>query len=540
MTTAKDPALREDVETLREEAGDRLREQIVQGVLPRRQGPLPDPALTGHGITSPLQGVPTRKEDGQTPQVSKSGYYSRMFGDLRAFTPSDDALRKLGAPCGPMDANPPEKGACLSGYAKVADGQLMKDLPSGYTYFGQFLDHNITFQADATFDPGNKPEQNPNYRSGRVSLEHVYGLGPQTQSFVYFDNDAAGKFWFDPEHPSDVPRNGEGVPIIADPRNDNTIITIQLHLAFMKFHNAVVDMLRKRQVPEKQLFSMAQHAVVWHYQWLVLHDWLEKIIQPKVFEAISKEGGHFFRPTPENPLALPVEFTVAGYRLHPLVQEEYHLNERKSGRLFHFRKPFSPIPSDEVIDWSFFFKTDQRAPQQAKRFDAKVVHTFLNIPGPIDTPIEWIDNPAEQVPLPGRPEERYTPMRSIAIRNLLRGKAFGLPSGQAVARRIQEKYGSEIIPKVYGNHDLGLEVAGLDEAPLWYYVMRESMLTEGGMRLGGVGSVIVGEVLFGLLSADPSSFVSHNSKHPREPWKPTLGQSAGKFTMADMLKLAGV
>ncbi|MFI0353093.1 peroxidase family protein [Actinomadura sp. 9N407] len=535
MTTTQDA-------TLRQKAAERFRSQITQGIVPRRKGPLPHPSTTDHGTTNMLQATPKSAGNGQTPPVSETSYYSRMFGDLSPYSPDDRALGELGAPCGPMDANPPGTGKCLSPGSKVAENQLNTKLPAGYTYFGQFLDHNITFQADATFDPGNNPKGTTNYRSGRISLEHVYGLGPQTQSFAYYDNGDNGKFWLDPARGYDVPRNGEGVPIIADPRNDNTIITIQLHLAFMKFHNAVVDMLKKDDTPyvsDKDLFATAQRLVIWHYQWLVLHDWLENIIQKNVFEAITKnDGGRFFNPKPGESLALPVEFTVAGYRLHALVQEEYRLNDKTAGHLFHFRKPFAPLTKDvDIIDWSHFFKIGGREPQYAKKFDGKIVHTFLNIPGPIDTPIEWIEDPTEQSPLPSRTNEQYTPMRSIAIRNLLRGKAFNLPSGQDVATKIQQAYGTEIVPKVYDNRALGLTVNGLgDKAPLWYYVMRESMVAHGGERLGAVGSVIVGEVLYGLLKADPSSFVNHNRENPGKKWEPMNG----RFTVADMLQLAGV
>ncbi|NKZ06287.1 peroxidase family protein [Actinomadura latina] len=534
---------------LHQEIEERLRAQLEQGILPQWTAPQPHPSMSDHGMTAQFLAEPKKDADGQTPPVVDTGYYCRLFPASES-APDDKALMMLGAPCGPMDANPPGrpehriseqapvKTPCLSSGAREKESDDLKTVPAGYTYFGQFLDHNITFQADATFDPGNDPKANPNYRSGRISLEHVYGLGPQTQSFQYYDNKDNGKFWIDPDRAYDVPRNDEGVPLIADPRNDNTVITIQLHLAFMKFHNAVVDMLIG-QVPDKKLFAAAKQTVVWHYQWLVLHDWLSKIIEPNIFDQIQKNKGKFFHPQP-GPITLPVEFTVAGYRLHSLVKERYQLNHRTEGHLFHFRKPFSRLSPDDRIDWSYFFATGERTPQYAKKFNGKVVHTFLNMPGPIDTPIEWLDNPVKTMPIPGvQPPEEYVPLRSIAVRNLLRGKAFRLPSGQAVAKKVIEAYKLGGHPCT--NEELGLTLDGFgSEAPLWYYVMKEGAVAAEGSTLGPVGSVLVGEVLFGLLRADPTSFLYHNEHDKNHEWKPVLGAKPGVFTMADMLRVAGV
>ncbi|TDC98075.1 peroxidase family protein [Actinomadura sp. 7K507] len=534
---------------LRQEIAERLQDQLARDLMPQWTAPQPNPAVSYHGMTPVLQTSPTDGHDGRTPVVADTGYYTRLF-KLPPDDHKDRDLIHLGAPCGPMDANPPKAPEASAGAGKAGgtpclspgaplQGADLETVPAGYTYFGQFLDHNITFQADATFDPGLDPAKSPNYRSGRISLEHVYGLGPQTQSFQYYDNDKVGKFWIDPARTYDVPRNKEDVPIIADPRNDNTVITIQLHLAFMKFHNAVVDIVKAKDKHEKELFATAKQTVVWHYQWLVLHDWLSKIIRKDVFDALLARKAKFFTPDP-GPVTLPVEFTVAGYRLHSLVQERYRLNGTKEGQLFHFRKPFSKLAEDERIDWSYFFHTkDTRKPQYSKKFDGKVVHTFLNMPGPIDTPIEWLENLTESMTIPGsNPPEEFVPLRSIAVRNLLRGKAFGLPSGQAVAKKVIEAYGLRETPR--SNKDLGLDAGTFgDTAPLWYYIMREGATgAEKGTTLGVVGSVIVGEVIFGLLRADPTSFLYHNEHDPAHPWTPAT--KSGHFTMADLLKVAGV
>ncbi|QLE73474.1 hypothetical protein FGW37_19465 [Streptomyces rectiverticillatus] len=534
-----------DTRELREEAGRRLRESLAG--TPPVDGPDVSTTYVSHGMSAVTGGCPLGLGGGsgakdQEPVTDTSAYQRIFTGD--AFAADEAHLKKLACPCGPMDINPPAKAmACTSPGTEVPAGALSKTIPAGYTYFGQFLDHNITFQADATFDPGNDPAKTTNYRSARIDLSNVYGLGPQTQSFEYYDNEEAAKFWIDPDRSYDVPRNPQGVPVIADPRDDNTIITVQLHLAFMKFHNAVVDMLAGT-IEDAKLFATVRQQVLWHYQWLVLHDWMPKIVKKSVYDAVvTGTGPQFFKPEKGEPLLLPIEFTAASYRLHSLVVETYGLNDKKSGHLLHFRRPFSKLRPEEAIDWSYFFdlggsKTSNT--QFAKQFDAKVVHTFLTMPGPIDTPLEWIEDSDQTEDLPVSAKDwtgKYAPLRSIAVRNLLRARAFGLPSGQTVARQVFQKYAQEG-KDPYTNKELGLEdVWGTDvtEAPLWYYVLKEGRLATQGVTLGPVGSVIVGEVLYGLLKGDPNSYLNAAPTG----WKPTLGKG-GDFTMADLIRIAGV
>jgi hypothetical protein len=461
-------------------------------------GPSPTPERADHGgrvagvLVPPLQ-------------VPDTGTYVRLFPELPPFVADMDALIRLGMSGGPMDPDPAG--------TPTPKSEQSGTVPAGFTYFGQFLDHNITFQADATFDLGNQPGATTNFRSGRISLEHVYGLGPETQAFEYYDQNAVGNFWIDPARPYDVARNAQGTPVIPDPRNDNTVITIQIHLAFQKFHNAVVALLAAQGVAEDQLFATAHQLVVWHFQWLVANEWLPLVVEPSVYADVRANGPRYYK---RDGTSLPVEFTCAAYRLHSLVLEDYQLNDTTSGDLFGLRRPFAPLTEAQVIDWSYFFDFGDGKLAYAKRFEAKVSHTFLNMPGPIDSPLEWPSNiPPTQA------------LRSIAVRNLLRGNAFGLPSGQAVA----ELLGQQPLTK----DELGLTGSGLAEAPLWYYVLAEADLTAGGVTLGATGSRIVAEVLFGLLSDDPSSYVNVDPG-----WTPTLGARPGAFTMVDLLRVAGV
>jgi hypothetical protein len=496
----------------------------------------------------------------QQPRVADLGGYSWMF-NLGGYQADPGLVKSLGAPCGPMDFNPPgQDEKCAQRGRSLKPEELKRyearpasedetdpakaGIPAGYTYLGQFLDHNITFQAEATFDR-NQVDEVTNFRSSRVDLAHVYGLGPKTQAFEYYDNQDNAKFWIDPNREFDVPRNDQDVPIIADPRNDNTIFTVQLHLAFMKFHNAVVEILRG-SVNDSLLFARAQQEVVWHYQWIILNDWLPRIIDPVIYEKIMLEGPEFFHDDDRSSRLLPIEFSAAAYRLHSLVLEEYRLNDKKQGHLFRFRRPYSRLQRDDTIDWSYFFAmrgTPNPGLQYAKRFNAKIVHSFLQMPGPIDTPLQWVENPMGGEDNPHRRGEQYDPMRSIAIRNMLRGNTFsrdkgkaGLPSGQDVAKAVCNAYGCEKEP--WSSEQLGMPKEWFGKpTPLWYYILREGAVASndqenGSCKLGVVGSVIVGEVLHSLVSRDRNSYLN------KCDWKPFLGAEKEKFSMSDLLHVA--
>ncbi|MGW3178985.1 peroxidase family protein [Kitasatospora sp. NPDC001119] len=577
-TTADAPA--NDVATRREEARARLLDQLLghdgQAALNPDGLRVADPTFTGHGCPLRLDlGDGTRPAEPHTPvafrdTVVETGTYTWLFPALHGYVPGDDLIEELGAPGGQMDLNPPlpfDKRQCAELGEKIDDKYLAKPskpstapaeagIPAGYTYLGQFLDHNITFQADVTFD-SNTIGDTTNFRSARVDLSHVYGLGPKTQSFAFYDNLDVGKFWIDPNRDYDVPRNPQGVPVIADPRNDNTIISIQIHHAFMLFHNAVVDML-KGSVPDVALFDTAKQQVVWHYQWMILNDWLPRIVKDSVYAKVkaaaeNKEAPFLlFNPPQDKPVALPLEFTAAAYRLHSLPVEEYRLNNTTTGHLFNFRRPFSPLRTEQVIDWHQFFVIPgaTQQPQYAKRFDRKIIHAFLQMPPPIDSPLTWLEDSTEKEGLPdGNPYQGqlYSPLLSIAIRNLRRANSFvrkdgskGLPSGEDLAKEVYAKYSSGHDP--YTPKDFGLQ--DFDHVPPWYYVLGEGALEEksdvGSLKLGTLGSAVVGEVIAALIKADPGSYLSHNSRNSANPWKPTFGKDPGTFYMADLVRIAGL
>jgi hypothetical protein len=328
--------------------------------------------------------------------------------------------------------------------------------------------------------------------------------------------------------PHDLPRNGQ-TAIIGDPRNDENLIVAQTHLAFLKFHNRVMMGLPQsgsKKSSKSQSGSMsltkARRLVTWHYQWIVLNDFVARIIDPAVFSDLRLNGRKFYK-FKGRPF-MPLEFFVAGYRLgHSMIRETYNYNRVFSndpgalvvaslGLLFRFTGSGggAPIPSNWIIDRRRFFAVgDPKLLNITRKIDTRLIPQLHQLPG-------------------------FTPPEpnSLAVRNLLRGSRVGLPTGQDVAKIMN------ITPMTPAELTVGTEGSivrqhGFDKkSPLWFYILKEASLKGGGKRLGPVGSRIVGEVFFGLLQGDPNSFMS---KQPK--WKPTLPSTTpGNFTMADMLK----
>ncbi len=115
--------------------------------------------------------------------------------------------------------------------------------------------------------------------------------------------------------------------MIGDHRNDENLLVAQTHLAFMKFHNKVVDLLMASPTAPTpaELFFQARREVTRHYQWLVLHDFVERLTEDGIVARVLNEGRQFYRfkKTPY----MPVEFSGAAYRLgHSMVREVYSHN----------------------------------------------------------------------------------------------------------------------------------------------------------------------------------------------------------------------
>lgn len=480
-----------------------------------------------------------------------TGKFGRLFPDLRPFTPPEQSLEALG------NAMEDEE----SGDVQSLDPEDPKnnpDIPAGYTYFGQFVDHDITFDTTSLQDLLADPLAIRNFRTPALDLDSIYGSGPSVQPYLYElasppekfvigttnKNRGAGDAKVKGELPNDLPRAQSTLALIGDPRNDENLIVAQMHLAFLKFHNKVVDGLKTPEGQEghiprrfplsKSIFEEARETVIWHYQWIVLNDFLRLILDTDELDKVLREGRKFYKF--EIDPFIPVEFSVAAYRLgHSMIRAVYDYNRvftprpgrpggpipASLGLLFNFTAksgrpddPFPvPIPSDWIIDWRRFFDLDNDVPTNpSRRLDPLLANPLKNLPN-VDIP------------------------NSLAVRNLKRGRIMGLPTGQNVAKfmNIKPLTPEEILSTKGKDVDAAKKAGFHVETPLWYYILKEAEVKAEGRHLGPVGSRIIAEVFVGLLEADNNSFLSRDCY-----WKPTLpSEIPGHFTMVDLLRFVG-
>ena len=92
----------------------------------------------------------------------------------------------------------------------------------------------------------------------------------------------------------------------------------QLQVAFLRAHNLLVDRLRADGEPEQSVFDEARFSLTWHYQWVLLHDFLPSLIGAELAARLLDRGGELYRvdgeplsrsssptPIPLRPLADP-------------------------------------------------------------------------------------------------------------------------------------------------------------------------------------------------------------------------------------------
>ncbi|WP_428269560.1 peroxidase family protein [Haliangium sp.] len=414
------------------------------------------------------------------------GRFGRLFPNLPGLRLPDEALEALAVTMRESD-----------------NAATESKTPAGFTFLGQFIDHDITLDTTSSLDQQIDPTAVRNMRTPSLELDSVYGAGPDANPFLY-DQERPGRLLTGTEdNPDDVPRNRQGVALIGDPRNDENGIISQLQLAFLRFHNGVLSLLESGQRfgprYHEDDFREAQRLVRWHYQWLIVHEFLPTVVDVKMLESIEEDGPSLYcSHTP----FIPVEFSVAAYRYgHSQVRGSYRLNDDKVAQLFQppadALTSFAPVPRENVVDWRYFFVSNSSVkPQRGRRIDTKIVDELYELPFAVPS--------------------------SLPLRNLKRGQTFSLPSGEAVARRMGVE---PIAPEVLGTD--------LEQHPLWFYLLKEAEIS-GDDRLGEVGGRIVAETLLGLLRCDPESYL-----RVAPAWSPTLpARYKDYFGMSDLVAIA--
>jgi hypothetical protein len=412
-------------------------------------------------------------------------------------------------------------------------------LGSALTYWGQFIDHDLTldlepqptkfFTQDSNGTLLDDDTQSPvlNNESFRFDLSSMYGGGPSVSPQLY---EADGVHFAIQEDNGngvrDLQRNADGSAVLVEHRNDENQIILQVHILFEKFHNAVADTMNTG-------FEDTRAIVIKYYQWAVLHEFLPEIVGQDVIDGFM-DGSiqSFYKPgNPHHPMT-PVEWAVAAYRFgHSIVRKAYEVTNN-TGKLQVFNGTAAdlhggrPLGAGRQIDWGNFIK-DLKRPENVAHF---------NFPRFVDT---LVSSGLFTLPIGGLAGAEPQGSNILAFRNLVRGFFYGLPSGQDVAQAMGVDVISptDILPNPLNSTPITFFANG---SPLWYYILRESEI-QGGLRLGTVGGRIVTDVFLGLLQADPDGLLHDNSAanggfQPQPPIAPSVGQ----FGIGDMAVFAGV
>jgi hypothetical protein len=474
----------------------------------------------------------------------EQGRFGRLFPTLPPFAADTalvrDALAEIGSPGGPMDAGDDlsDPISLITDPAKSLGNPNNLTMTAGFTFLGQFLDHDMTFDPTSSLARRQDPESIRNFRIPALDLDSVYGGGPGVSPHLYDQSVVGGRTTLltepipgsaavsiDGSERRDVPRNSQSTALLGDPRNDEHLVLSQLHLAFMRFHNVVAADVAAELgggYTADEIFAEAQRIVRWHYQWIVLHQFLPATVGASMARRVLTRGPKHY--VWRNDPFIPVEFSVAAYRFgHSQVRPSYRANFGTSATdatQQFFALIFDPAatdPSDpddlrggcraprRFIDWQTFFDFGDGRSRPNKLIDTKLSTVLFD--------------------LMGQPPGQAT---SLATRNLLRNLTMGVPSGQRVAKAMK------LTPIDPSDLD-DLEPFDLHRrTPLWFYILREAETMADGEHLGPVGGRIVAEVLTGLIRGDRQSYLRQDPD-----WTPTYG-SNDEFTVVDLLETANV
>lgn len=426
--------------------------------------------------------------------------YQRVFGQAGPTTYGEDDLRKL-----------------AESMTSASNPFIESNIPSGYTYLGQFLNHEISKPDPAT--RGRGLGELKNLHTPFIDLQTLYGNGPDKNPELYETDvrlrlsDTSGGIV---NVPYDLPRKaGSCETATFDKRSDENLALAQLHVLLIKFHNAMASFLVRQG---SGTFDAIRDSVIRHFQSMVIYDYLASVLYPDVYQRLLKgERRIFSKPTSE--IFVPAEFAMAAFRFgHAMIRPSYFWNRFSNPAtiddLFSFtgnsRFTFCntgdlrTLPGLWGIDWRRFFDVAPGVEVNKARGISPYLSTKL---GKVRLLAECVKDP---------------PTFSLAEKDLGQGLSNSLENGQTIAKALGLK------PLTMSRLPAGTAQLFANETPLFYYILDESMSFEAG-RLGPVGSWIVGETIFELISRSPISIINDRS------WKSINGKL--DFSVSELLRL---
>jgi len=421
-----------------------------------------------------------------------------------------------------------------------------KAIPAGYTYFLQFVLHDLIHTASALPTAQGVRKRQINMRRTHLELEALYGGGPALNPVLYeapLDGTGArqklkvGRIQVKdvPENKcpfSDIPRIGnlrnsgptdKGLfdVLIADPRNDDNALLAQLTYLFHELHNMVVDRLPASSdsgslSEQKGLsrFSRARNVVVTVYRNLITEDLLPRLLHKSVLSRYAGQRDEFLDASD---FEVPLEFAHAVCRIgHAMVRPNYRIQpgeEHQHGlkdvlRTTSSRRPWRmPISNTWVLDWSLFYELgneDMNFSAKIQPHIAPALATNTIVASPVD---------GDSLSSGG-----------LYFRDFMRGAAAGLWSVDSLCQHLltteladpvrssrlltDRQYRIDEIKKWLDRCPVQLlsdeeEKEICEDPPLLFFVLFEAAHEHDGSQLGILGSIVAAEALFNALDQSP-------------------------------------
>lgn len=424
----------------------------------------------------------------------------------------------------------------------------ISNIPAAYTYFGQFLAHDMSYMAlEST--PNGKYWVNKNAFHA-LQFNSLFGTiekpGDPSSDWVCHAGTALGKDNSIPktlEPCFDLPRNVlTGKPRCKDPRADSNLALAQMHVLLVRFH-------QKLAIAFALTESEAKRATKQHLQAVVLTDYLQRIIPCNIYDEVMCSGRRVVATDSSTDFLIPLEFAAAVFRFgHSMIQNVYspwglswplgqdisYPEESASlGTLLHFTSAKAIVSENLEYAWGQFwrhwvgFSLDGKEDihLMAARISTQINRDFRSVP-------------RKNFPDVQSPEDSF----NLPFQTLVRGAKFLLPSGQELANLFGEKN----ILNVAGflKNDGRFSNVANDQSlqqhtPLWFFTLAEAEVVGSG-KLGPVAARTVMETFHAALSADQSGILDADGTMKSfvdfESMIPTRSGSKAKLTLEDIVR----
>lgn len=387
-------------------------------------------------------------------------------------------------------------------------------IPAAYTYLGQIIAHDLS-QMEFETSGGR------NYRTPRLDFDSFFGKMPRISpaastacaAGLALGQTTSGKF-------DDIPRANDGTPYLADDRNDHNLTLSQLTVLITKFFQ-VVD--SKIGDPDE-----AREVAKRHLQWLVLFDYLPRVIDPVIYDDVLRTGQ--WPVLGEENSLIPLEFALASFRIgHAMPRFSYQPWRDGGGwaeltELLDFtgHSPNSRLqeisgekrlPSNWLAGWEQLVKLTHSSPYvvTASLLDEGMAGSMFELPSSLTSKVL---SPNAHANAPNAPEPETF---NLAMQTLLRGNRMFMPSAQTLHQTVCERLnaaGAVQLPKYLDfpkfrntrSSDLSKFLEGKHTlwkaGPIWFYMLREAEVEAAGQRFGPLASRINMETIYRAIAQD--------------------------------------